>query len=87
MNVNVQLLQTSRGGRVVVLMGSYDDDATGMKICDVCETYGIECHVRVTSVHKGPDATLKLIAEYEGTTNEHEHWFIWFCSTDAGLDK
>ena len=61
-----QLLQSGCSGRVVVLMGSYGDDETAMKIRDVCETYGITCELRVTSAHKGPDSTLKVIAEYEG---------------------
>lgn len=60
------LLQSGCGGRVVVLMGSYGDDETAMKIRDVCETYGIVCELRVTSAHKGPDSTLKVVAEYEG---------------------
>jgi len=60
------LLQSSYSGRVVILMGSYGDDETAMKIHDVCEVYGISCELRVTSAHKGPDATLKVIAEYEG---------------------
>lgn len=60
------LLPSSGGGRVVVLMGSYGDDETAMKIRDACETYGITCELRVTSAHKGPDSTLKVVAEYEG---------------------
>jgi len=60
------LLQSGFSGRVVVLMGSYGDDETAMKIRDVCEVYGIQCELRVTSAHKGPDATLKVVAEYEG---------------------
>lgn len=57
---------SASGGRVVVLMGSYGDDETAMKIRDACETYGITCELRVTSAHKGPDSTLKVVAEYEG---------------------
>ena len=60
------LLESGCNGRVVVLMGSYGDDETAMKIHDVCETYGISCELRVTSAHKGPDSTLKVVAEYEG---------------------
>jgi len=60
------LLQSSCSGRVVVLMGSYRDDETAMKIHDVCETYGISCELRVTSAHKAPDSTLAVVAEYEG---------------------
>jgi len=60
------VVQPGCGGRVVVLMGSYGDDETAMKIRDVCETYGIACELRVTSAHKGPDSTLKVVAEYEG---------------------
>lgn len=50
----------------MVLMGSYGDDETAMKIHDACETYGIACELRVTSAHKGPDSTLSVISEYEG---------------------
>jgi len=60
------LLEPVCSGRVVVLMGSYGDDETAMKIRDACETYGIACELRVTSAHKGPDSTLKVVAEYEG---------------------
>lgn len=60
------LLLSSCRGRVVVLMGSYGDDETAIKIRDVCATYGITCELRVTSAHKGPDATLKVVTEYEG---------------------
>jgi len=60
------LLESTCSGHVVVLMGSYGDDETAMKIHDVCETYGITCELRVTSAHKGPDSTLKVISEYEG---------------------
>jgi len=60
------LLQSGSSGRVVVLMGSYGDDETAMKIRDACETYGIACELRVTSAHKGPDSTVKVVAEYEG---------------------
>jgi len=47
-------------------MGSYGDDETAMKIRDACESFDISCELRVTSAHKGPDATLKVVAEYEG---------------------
>jgi phosphoribosylaminoimidazole carboxylase/phosphoribosylaminoimidazole-succinocarboxamide synthase len=62
----VQLLGKSRGGRVVVLMGSCADSELGMKISEQCATFGITCDLRVTSAHKGPDTMLKIVAEYEG---------------------
>jgi len=66
MLLQLLLLEPGCSGRVVVLMGSYGDDETAMKIRDVCEIYGITCELRVTSAHKGPDSTLKVVAEYEG---------------------
>lgn len=53
-------------GRVVVLMGSSSDKEFGKKIQKQCLVFGIACVLRVTSAHKGPDSTLKIVAEYEG---------------------
>ncbi|XP_051954314.1 uncharacterized protein LOC127623817 isoform X1 [Xyrauchen texanus] len=60
------LLESQAKGRVVVLMGSTSDLAHSEKIRKACSTYGIPCHLRVTSAHKGPDETLRIKAEYEG---------------------
>jgi len=64
----VQLLSRSPqacGGRVVVLMGSCADSEIGIKIRERCAALGLGCELRVTSAHKGPDTTLKIVAEYE----------------------
>uniref|UniRef100_A0A8C2Q4Y6 PurE domain-containing protein n=1 Tax=Cyprinus carpio TaxID=7962 RepID=A0A8C2Q4Y6_CYPCA len=60
------LLESQAKGRVVVLMGSTSDVAHCEKIRKACGSYGIPCHLRVTSAHKGPDETLRIKAEYEG---------------------
>nr|XP_055041778.1 multifunctional protein ADE2 isoform X1 [Misgurnus anguillicaudatus] len=60
------LLESKATGRVVVLMGSTSDVAHCEKIRKACGSYGIPCHLRVTSAHKGPDETLRIKAEYEG---------------------
>ncbi|XP_051951299.1 multifunctional protein ADE2 [Xyrauchen texanus] len=60
------LLESQAKGRVVVLMGSTSDVAHCEKIRKACASYGIACHLRVTSAHKGPDETLRIKAEYEG---------------------
>lgn len=56
-------------------MGSTSDVAHCEKIRKACGSYGIPCHLRVTSAHKGPDETLRIKAEYEGMT-EH-NVVIW----------
>ncbi|XP_072538700.1 bifunctional phosphoribosylaminoimidazole carboxylase/phosphoribosylaminoimidazole succinocarboxamide synthetase isoform X2 [Salminus brasiliensis] len=60
------LLEPESSGRVVVLMGSTSDMAHCERIRKACSSYGIPCHLRVTSAHKGPDETLRIKAEYEG---------------------
>ncbi|KAG9282748.1 hypothetical protein AMEX_G1441 [Astyanax mexicanus] len=60
------LLEPQSSGRVVVLMGSTSDMAHCERIRKACSSYGIPCHLRVTSAHKGPDETLRIKAEYEG---------------------
>ncbi|KAI4892529.1 hypothetical protein NFI96_024697 [Prochilodus magdalenae] len=60
------LLEPQTSGRVVVLMGSTSDMAHCERIRKACSSYGIQCHLRVTSAHKGPDETLRIKAEYEG---------------------
>lgn len=51
-------------------MGSTSDVAHCEKIRKACGSYGIPCHLRVTSAHKGPDETLRIKAEYEGMIAE-----------------
>ncbi|XP_023650156.1 bifunctional phosphoribosylaminoimidazole carboxylase/phosphoribosylaminoimidazole succinocarboxamide synthetase isoform X3 [Paramormyrops kingsleyae] len=60
------LLESQTHGRVVVLMGSTSDLAHCERIRSACGFYGVPCHLRVTSAHKGPDETLRIKAEYEG---------------------
>ncbi|XP_068071481.1 bifunctional phosphoribosylaminoimidazole carboxylase/phosphoribosylaminoimidazole succinocarboxamide synthetase isoform X1 [Danio rerio] len=60
------LLESQARGRVVVMMGSTSDVAHCEKIRKACASYGIPCHLRVNSAHKGPDETLRIKAEYEG---------------------
>ncbi|XP_066532416.1 multifunctional protein ADE2 isoform X1 [Hoplias malabaricus] len=60
------LLEPQASGRVVVLMGSTSDMAHCERVRKACSSYGIPCHLRVTSAHKGPDETLRIKAEYEG---------------------
>ncbi|ROL51021.1 Multifunctional protein ADE2 [Anabarilius grahami] len=60
------LLESQARGRVVVLMGSSSDVAHCEKIRKACGSYGIPCHLRINSAHKGPDETLRIKSEYEG---------------------
>lgn len=60
------LVQPQASGRVVVLMGSTSDLAHCERIRKACAGYGIQCVLRVTSAHKGPDETLRIKAKYEG---------------------
>ncbi|GIY69563.1 multifunctional protein ADE2 [Caerostris extrusa] len=52
-------------GRAVILMGSPSDKEHCLKIKSECEKLGVPAILRVTSAHKGPDTTLKVVAEYE----------------------
>jgi len=52
---------------VVVLMGSPSDEEHCKKILKTCRDLGIPAQMRVTSAHKGPTETLRIIAQYEGT--------------------
>jgi phosphoribosylcarboxyaminoimidazole (NCAIR) mutase len=61
-----QLLQSKPVGRVAVLLGSASDAEFGNKIRSKLGEFDIDCELRVTSAHKGPDTTLKILAEYEG---------------------
>lgn len=61
----LQLLTSKPVGRVAVLLGSSSDADIGNKICDKLREFEIDSELRVTSAHKGPDTTLKIIAGYE----------------------
>ncbi len=52
--------------RVAVFMGSASDMDHSEKIRSALRGFGVPCELRVTSAHKGPDATLRMLAEYEG---------------------
>lgn len=50
---------------VVILMGSASDTAHCEKIAKVCQSLGLNTELRVTSAHKGPEDSLKIMREYE----------------------
>ncbi|XP_013114956.1 bifunctional phosphoribosylaminoimidazole carboxylase/phosphoribosylaminoimidazole succinocarboxamide synthetase [Stomoxys calcitrans] len=50
---------------VVILMGSASDKAHCEKIADYCKTFGLNTELRVTSAHKAPEETLRVMREYE----------------------
>ncbi|OXA45658.1 multifunctional protein ADE2 [Folsomia candida] len=63
----LDLLLPSPKALVVVLMGSPSDEDHCKKIVKTCRDMGVPCQMRVTSAHKGPEETLSIIAQYEGT--------------------
>ncbi|KAJ8277091.1 hypothetical protein GJAV_G00071380 [Gymnothorax javanicus] len=60
------LLEPCTRGRVVVLMGSASDLSHAERIRSSCSALGLQCCLRVTSAHKGPDESLRIKAQYEG---------------------
>ncbi|TMW48845.1 hypothetical protein DOY81_006074, partial [Sarcophaga bullata] len=50
---------------VVILMGSASDKAHCEKIADQCKNLGLNTELRVTSAHKGPEESLRIMREYE----------------------
>ena len=58
--------KVATSGKVVVLMGSKADLKLGEEVKNHVSRFDIPCDIRVTSAHKGPDMTLKVISEYEG---------------------
>lgn len=50
----------------MVVMGSATDIPHCEKIKLACSKYGVPCELRVSSAHKGTDATMNILAEYEG---------------------
>ncbi|KAH8293333.1 hypothetical protein KR018_005465, partial [Drosophila ironensis] len=50
---------------VVVLMGSASDVSHSEKIATSCRSLGLNVELRVTSAHKGPEETLRIVREYE----------------------
>lgn len=62
----VKDLHPKPNARVVIVMGSPTDLPYGEKIGKVLKTLAIPFDIRVSSAHKGTDATLRILAEYEG---------------------
>lgn len=54
---------------VVILMGSASDKGHCEKIADHCKTFGLNTELRVTSAHKGPEETLRIMREYESVVS------------------
>ncbi|XP_075158438.1 PAICS bifunctional enzyme [Haematobia irritans] len=50
---------------VVIMMGSASDKAHCEKIADYCKMFGLNAELRVTSAHKAPEETLRVMREYE----------------------
>ena len=48
-------------------MGSPSDLDFCKKIEVACKKLGVPAFMRITSAHKGPDETLNIIAQYEGS--------------------
>ncbi|XP_011314274.1 multifunctional protein ADE2 [Fopius arisanus] len=53
--------------KVVIFMGSPSDEEHCNKIARYAATLGVKAELRVTSAHKAPAETLKILSEYEGT--------------------
>ncbi|XP_063415067.1 multifunctional protein ADE2-like [Mytilus trossulus] len=62
----VTLLNRKPRARAVVIMGSATDMTHCEKIKAACTKYGVPCELRVSSAHKGTDATMSILSEYEG---------------------
>lgn len=54
---------------VVILMGSASDTAHCEKISTHLQQLGVNTELRVTSAHKGPEETLRIMREYESVIN------------------
>ncbi|KAH8288920.1 hypothetical protein KR054_012048, partial [Drosophila jambulina] len=54
---------------VVVLMGSASDISHSEKVATSCRSLGLNVELRVTSAHKGPEETLRIVREYESVRN------------------
>ncbi|XP_043659274.1 multifunctional protein ADE2 [Drosophila teissieri] len=50
---------------VVILMGSASDISHSEKIATSCRSLGLNVELRVSSAHKGPEETLRIVREYE----------------------
>jgi len=50
---------------VVILMGSASDTVHCEKVATQCKNLGLNTELRVTSAHKGPEETLRIMREYE----------------------
>uniref|UniRef100_A0A1A9WEQ1 PurE domain-containing protein n=1 Tax=Glossina brevipalpis TaxID=37001 RepID=A0A1A9WEQ1_9MUSC len=54
---------------VIILMGSASDLDHCRKISDHCKALGLNTELRVTSAHKGPEESLRIVREYESVMN------------------
>ncbi|XP_065363572.1 bifunctional phosphoribosylaminoimidazole carboxylase/phosphoribosylaminoimidazole succinocarboxamide synthetase [Calliphora vicina] len=54
---------------VVILMGSASDKLHCEKIADHCKSLGLNTELRVTSAHKAPEESLRIMREYESVMN------------------
>ncbi|XP_037934772.1 multifunctional protein ADE2 [Teleopsis dalmanni] len=65
--VNEQLkdITPKKDHLVVILMGSGSDLLHCQKISANCKSLGLNTDLRVTSAHKGPEETLRIMREYE----------------------
>ncbi|KAM7349500.1 PAICS bifunctional enzyme [Cochliomyia hominivorax] len=54
---------------VVILMGSASDKQHCEKIADHCKSLGLNTELRVTSAHKAPEESLRIMREYESVIN------------------
>lgn len=54
---------------VVILMGSASDKAHCEKIAEHCQKLGLNTELRVTSAHKAPEESLRIMREYESVIN------------------
>lgn len=52
---------------VVILMGSPSDEEHCKKIAQHATALGLKARLRVTSAHKAPQETLRILAELEGS--------------------
>ncbi len=52
--------------QVLILMGSDSDLGTMSEACKELERFGVPCEIHVSSAHRSPEKTKKLVEEAEG---------------------
>lgn len=55
---------------VVILMGSPSDEEHCKKIAHHAKLLGLNTQLRVSSAHKATEETLRILAEYEGSSEK-----------------